>query len=500
MTGERPMLASWAAAGPGIGYGHVVRSGALAEAWHDAGGRAVLCTSVSVPGLAGIVDVDQVVVDRSATMDLDRVSSWAQQLKRSGASWVSIDDPRVSRAAVRALREAGLRVLAVVDHGQPSPGETDLLVDQNAGAPVAFRGALDQRVGVRYALIRRRLRSVSARRERVGARERVVGLLGGMPSAPTIAFASNLAAQLGRSGVSVDLVAGGADVPIVARNVRVHRFIQNPADLFASATVACSTAGSTTWELAGAGVPSVLFAVAPDQMPIGREVSACGAAVFLGHRDDTTVATAIDAVRSLLENEEDRRVMSERGRQLVDGLGASRIVSRMRADTIQLRPACVNDAALLFDWANDATVRAMSMNHDQIPWTDHVRWMREQLDRPVPGLYVASVDGEPIGQIRFDPCRDALVEVGLSIDARHRGRHLAAPLIVAGCRTMFARGAREVVAKVRVENEASARAFASADFDEMTTATSTDGIRWYRLAAGRWSSEGGRHAALLLDR
>ena len=323
------------------------------------------------------------------------------------------------------------------------------MVDQNVGATATDRGADDQRVGLRYALLRRRVRQAPLHRPASPAATGVVILLGGAPSAQTTSFAAEVCTELARAGTKVDVVSGGADIDVASRNVVVHRFVKDPTELLASCAVVLSTAGSTAWELCRIGMPSVLVAVAEDQVPIGLELEARHAAHFLGRLDAITAAQAVDAVTRLLSDAARREQLSTHSRALVDGMGAPRIVARMRSDLIDLRPATIDDAQLLFDWANDSDVRAMSFNRAQIPWTAHIRWLQDRLAQPAPDLFIASAGGpEPIGQIRFDGRGNGAFEVGLSLDARYRGRHLSAPLIVAGCRRLFAAdGVQEILAR-----------------------------------------------------
>lgn len=131
---------------------------------------------------------------------------------------------------------------------------------------------------------------------------------------------------------------------------------------------------------------------------------------------------------------------------------------------ITLRPARPEDVRLLFEWANDPSVRAVAYRPDPIPWEDHERWFAARLASDATRLYVAETDGEPVGQIRFEAAHGVAV-LSVSLAARARGRGVGTRLIRAGTDRLFAdTTVREVQAYVRDDNPASARAFEKAGF------------------------------------
>jgi spore coat polysaccharide biosynthesis predicted glycosyltransferase SpsG len=102
------------------------------------------------------------------------------------------------------------------------------------------------------------------------------------------------------------------------------------ADEMAAADLAVSAGGSTCWELAFMGLPSVVISLAPNQDPIGRSLAERGVALCLGRHtevDDAALAAAIDL---LVRDRAQRADMSARGRRLVDGRGAARVAAVLK--------------------------------------------------------------------------------------------------------------------------------------------------------------------------
>lgn len=75
---------------------------------------------------------------------------------------------------------------------------------------------------------------------------------------------------------------------------------------------------------------------------------------------------------------------------------------------ITLRSARPGDSKLLFDWRNDPDVIAMRANTAPSTWEEHERWMRFITKNDDVEVYIAELDGLPIGQGRVERCFKAL--------------------------------------------------------------------------------------------
>ncbi|GAB2524625.1 GNAT family N-acetyltransferase [Spirosoma aerophilum] len=134
------------------------------------------------------------------------------------------------------------------------------------------------------------------------------------------------------------------------------------------------------------------------------------------------------------------------------------------------RTAQPADARLYFDWANDPDTRRQSFNSTPISLETHTGWFTRKLADPNALLLVfANETGQPVGQVRFErtPVADMPDEIiiGLSVDARHRGKGLASQLITMGCAACRKQwGAVTIHAYIKAENQASVRAFERAGF------------------------------------
>lgn len=134
------------------------------------------------------------------------------------------------------------------------------------------------------------------------------------------------------------------------------------------------------------------------------------------------------------------------------------------------RPARPADSQLYFDWANDSDTRRQSFNSNPISLETHAVWFARKLADPSALMLVFENEaGEAVGQVRFEriPVADLSDEIiiGVSVDAKQRGRGLASQLIERGgavCREQW--GAVAIHAYIKPDNQASVRAFERAGF------------------------------------
>jgi spore coat polysaccharide biosynthesis predicted glycosyltransferase SpsG len=99
------------------------------------------------------------------------------------------------------------------------------------------------------------------------------------------------------------------------------------------ADLAVSAGGSTCWELAFMGVPTVVLVLTEDQNGVGKGLAAEDIAVNLGWHEEVSEEQIAEALRKLIEERVRREMMSARGRQLIDGQGAERAVAALLSDS-----------------------------------------------------------------------------------------------------------------------------------------------------------------------
>jgi RimJ/RimL family protein N-acetyltransferase len=114
--------------------------------------------------------------------------------------------------------------------------------------------------------------------------------------------------------------------------------------------------------------------------------------------------------------------------------------------------ARAEDAALLLKWRNDPKTRSFSRNSGKITVDEHSRWFSSSLKNPNRQIYLAEIDGNPVGTVRadFDGC---FYELSWTVAPEARGRNIGKQMVS----KLLEKLNGSVRAKVKKENLASIR-------------------------------------------
>ncbi|WP_448546856.1 GNAT family N-acetyltransferase [Thalassotalea fusca] len=138
---------------------------------------------------------------------------------------------------------------------------------------------------------------------------------------------------------------------------------------------------------------------------------------------------------------------------------------------MDIRVATENDCEMLFHWANDPLIREMAFSQKKIDYADHEKWFLSRLSSNDTCIFIAKVDNNPIGQVRFDN-RGRYFEIDVHLAPEQRGKGYASNMLVKSCEALFAEfPAAEVKAVVKLNNPASFKAFRKAHFELESTET-----------------------------
>jgi RimJ/RimL family protein N-acetyltransferase len=133
-----------------------------------------------------------------------------------------------------------------------------------------------------------------------------------------------------------------------------------------------------------------------------------------------------------------------------------------------IRAAVLDDADLLRAWRNEPETLRNSFDSRPIRRGHHLLWLERKLEQPENSrVWIAELDGRPVGQARVDRVDPAIGQISVSVAEGARGDGIGARLIEAATERAFAAlGLTEIEARVKVSNGASVRAFRRAGFAE----------------------------------
>lgn len=137
---------------------------------------------------------------------------------------------------------------------------------------------------------------------------------------------------------------------------------------------------------------------------------------------------------------------------------------------LKLRQVSKDDCRLIWTWANDPEVRAVSFSSEAIPYENHVAWFESKLNDPSCYFYIAEdPNHEPVGQVRYEREGNE-AEISISLDRKSRGKGYGPSLLRLASQKFFETADVEVIhAYIKEGNEASVGAFKKAGFVSIGT-------------------------------
>jgi UDP-2,4-diacetamido-2,4,6-trideoxy-beta-L-altropyranose hydrolase len=473
-------------AGIAMGTGHVMRMIALAQAWRDDGGDAVFLCAGITPALEQRIRDEKLQLEKFAVApgtrdDLVAASAAVSRHAADGCFVaVALDGYQFNADFQFGLKQTGCRLLVVDDYGHCDHYHADWVLNQNISAceEIYSKRAIDTGLllGPKFALLRREFmaKRVAAHVGPDKARKLLVTLGGADADNVTKKVIDALAG----TGLEVCVAVGGSNPHLpslreaaedVSRGATKVDLVVNSNDmpqLIAWADMAVAAGGSTSWELAYLGVPALFILLAPNQQKNALELERQGFGICLGDHSKLDIHLLREALDRLSGDAGLRAAFAARGREIVDGLGARRVVSLLsNADGIDLRPVSEVDFRVIWEWANDPATRANSFDSAAIPWEQHREWCQSKMNDARCSFWIASNhDLEQVGVVRFD-CEHGEVTISLSVAPHARGMGYGRKIIESACDRVFQSSAANLVrALIKPTNKASIKAFERAGF------------------------------------
>ncbi|WP_250258314.1 bifunctional UDP-2,4-diacetamido-2,4,6-trideoxy-beta-L-altropyranose hydrolase/GNAT family N-acetyltransferase [Dermabacter sp. Marseille-Q3180] len=469
------------------GIGHLVRVVSVADAAVNAGHSVCVAGDIQSPLARQLVEEAQLTVV-PAPGDLGALAA------EHGASIVHVDDYTVGNEALEQVRAAGA-LLSSMEDGSYGRRDADLVVDSTIGAEFTERGRASRgRVlrGIAYAPMRPQVLAARHKREHDFAPSpvpRALIVMGGTDATGAAATIAGLCAGLPRN-IELTVIAPTRHWEAVAEAAgpSVQLLEPTPAFLEIASTMdfVVSASGTSAWELACIGVPTLLVAVVDNQKAGYAAALDAGIAKGLGTIDKIRAhrAQAAAQLDSFVEALAAGAVSTREAMAKVDGRGAERIVeawttlfderfaekSTLARDaapskTLTVRDASMGDCLHLLRWRNDPETRAVSRTTEAIGLDAHAPWLERTLERHDRELFIAQVKGRPVGMVRFDADGSAW-EVSINLAPETRGRGLARKVLSEAESLFFRRHpGSSVMAFVRAENAPSMRLFDRAGYE-----------------------------------
>ncbi|MEA5549893.1 UDP-2,4-diacetamido-2,4,6-trideoxy-beta-L-altropyranose hydrolase [Anabaena cylindrica UHCC 0172] len=471
-----------------IGTGHLMRCLALAQKCQKKEWQVIFyindTASVFADRLIG--QSIEVVYLRSLSGSVQDAQETSNLAKELNCQWVVVDGYNFGADYQKIIKDRGLNLLSIDDYGHANHYYADLVLNQNITANEKFyynREPYTQLLlGTDYALLRREFWQWQGwKRINPPIAKKILVTMGGAdPDNVTLKVITALQ-NLEDNELETVVIVGGSNLyyeqlKLASQKsqfpIRLEKNVTNMPELVAWADLAVSAGGSTCWELAFMGLPSLILILAENQRAIAQKLNELGIAINLGYYQDVNITEISSAIDQLIISANLRAEMTKFSQKLVDAKGSQRVLTYIEKDLLKVRSVCKEDCKLLWEWANDPEVRAASFASDPIAWEDHVQWFNSKLTSENCVFYiVTNYQNLSIGQVRYDiENNQAIISISIDHNFRYQGygSHL---LKIAQERLFQEQDITRIHAYIKPSNQSSIKTFTKAGFQSMDITT-----------------------------
>jgi len=312
-----------------IGFGHLIRMQALAKQMEKLGARVIFMTrNPETIQYHSTITID----DEIDLYEEDRMVNSA--LKKHNAAMLIVDSYKYDKARLNQIGQLPLTSVYIDDLNR-HPFDVDYVINGNLYAPsLNYQGRAQFLLGTEYLLLREEFADIARRKVRSSVNDVLLTFGAADPSDLTFKVLSILMNYDRFTALNWHVVLGPVfsnpaqvlELGWERTNVHYHHNpdIKRMMDL---CDICISAAGSTTYELARCGVPSILVPAAENQLNVAREAHRLGIAYRFDLNEGMSDNKLFALLDSLINDYASRQKMAALGQEQIDGRGAMRVAS-----------------------------------------------------------------------------------------------------------------------------------------------------------------------------
>lgn len=336
-------------AGSRIGYGHLSRCLALADALEQYGVSCLFALRErSRPAVERVLRQGHQAVVLKSPEGVGEASSnpwldgdWKYDARQmcetvdcGNVGGVVVDQYGLDYRWERFVRRRVDAPIAVVDGVADRRHDCELLVDPTYSAREPqrrWRRLVPSRtrllVGPKFALLRPEFTAQLARQKpRSAAIENILVAFGGSDAGGATELVVDAIASMSANRFDVNVVAGVAKPNVhqlrrrcdELEQVTLHVDTDEMARLMGAADLAVGAGGTMMWERAFLRLPAIVVAIAENQVEIARRVAGAGAVRYLGRLDDIDAGEVVSNIEQLMANPDEVMTMIEANEALFE--------------------------------------------------------------------------------------------------------------------------------------------------------------------------------------
>ncbi len=316
-----------------IGFGHLVRTQALAQQLIKRGAKVIFLTRN--PEFIKAFPVE--AIDNRVDFHTEDGMVEAK-LQQYGADLLIVDSYNYDQDRLDRIGQLDL-LTVYIDDLNSYLFNIDYVVNGNLYAPhVDYQGRAQSLLGSQYLLLREDFNDLSARKVRPQVKDILITFGAADMENVTPKVLEMLGGYSYFAEISWHVVIGpvfkySKEIEFVTQGIsNVYTYHSpNIKNLMDNCDICISAAGSTSYELAACGVPAVLIVAGDNQICLAQEAGRLGIAINIGWYNHIQSIDLYQALDQLIMNCEVRQEMVNRGQELIDAKGAERVAEFLLA-------------------------------------------------------------------------------------------------------------------------------------------------------------------------
>lgn len=319
-----------------IGFGHIMRTRALASQLQTLGAEVIFLTK-NTESVSGF-ETESVPVDLTCKQDAGYLADISL---KTGAKLIIVDSYAVDQEVLDKI--GTLEACSVyIDDLNQYEFDVDFVINGNLYAPrLDYQGKAQFLLGSDYLLMREEFGNVDYH-----FNKNPKNIMITFGAADTECVTSKIIEMIkdydGFSELEWHVVIGPANIhgKKVLDSAKPYRNIHlynnpNMKAVMENCDISIAASGSTVYELAACGVPSLLIITADNQLMLAEEAERCGFAINMGWHYTLSADILCKHIEELLKDSFSRQKMVRMGRDLIDGRGAKRAARILMANAVR---------------------------------------------------------------------------------------------------------------------------------------------------------------------
>lgn len=323
-----------------IGIGHLMRCLALSEELIRRKHTCFFLSKVNNNELINRIEKNNIHYHK-ITPNLSLQADLKKLIKISNENdidWVITDHYGINSQYIKEIKKNNLRVLSIDDTAQIHY-YSDIIVNQNIGAEkLVFSSEKYSKflLGTKYVILRDELLQRNKRLETKKVEKILVMFGGADPDNFTLKVLKRLESL--NEYIQFIVVTGPANqfnnyilsyINKCNMDITYLRNRKKMSDVYLQSDIAISAGGTSCYELAYFGIPTIIITIADNQVKVAQELDNRNISIYLGEKNEIKSEQLLNNIKLLINNYSLRKNMSENAKKLIDGKGKNKIINFM---------------------------------------------------------------------------------------------------------------------------------------------------------------------------